>query len=230
MRIPDNVTYPMPRNARGAASDGLWRPDPGRAALLVHDMQRYFLDFFPPGSSPRRELVAHTAQLVAAARDAGLPVLYTAQPGDMTRQQRGLLYDVWGPGMSADPAHRAILPEVAPREGEPVLTKWRYSAFARTDLLERLARLRRDQLVICGVYAHIGCLMTAVDAFTHDIQPFLVADAVADFTPEFHELALDYATDRCAATPTTAELLRALRGEQSGGPVERASAGVGRAG
>jgi trans-2,3-dihydro-3-hydroxyanthranilic acid synthase len=54
-------------------------------------------------------------------------------------------------------------------------------------------------LLVCGVYAHVGCLVT----FSHDIQPFLVADAVADFSPQYHQLALSYAAERCAATPET---------------------------
>ncbi|MET9293274.1 isochorismatase family protein [Streptomyces sp. NPDC003077] len=208
MRIPADVTYPMPSGARQPDEGPPWRPVRDRAVVLVHDMQRYFLDFFRPGTSPRDDLVRNVAALLDAARAAGIPVFYTAQPGAMSAADRGLLRDLWGPGMSAEPRHREILPEVAPKHGDTVLTKWRYSAFSRTDLLERMTDLGRDQLVICGVYAHIGCLMTAVDAFSADIQPFLVADALADFSPRYHALALDYARDRCAATPVTADLLR----------------------
>ncbi|MBZ4317853.1 isochorismatase family protein [Streptomyces sp. SCA2-4] len=216
----------MPRGVRGPAGPALWRFSPDRAALLVHDMQRYFLGCFAADASPRRELTRHTALLLAAAREAGVPVLYTAQPGAMTREQRGLLHRIWGTGMSADPGHQEIDPTVAPREDEPVLTKWRYSSFVRTDLLERLTRMRRDQLVVCGVYAHIGCLVTAVDAFSHDIQPFLVADAMADFTAEYHALALDYARERCAEVTTTAALLSGFRAHRPGGPAVELPAGA----
>ena len=64
----------------------------------------------------------------------------------------------------------------------------------------------RDQLVICGVYAHVGVLMSAVEAFTHDIQPFLVADAVADFSEEYHRMAVGYAAERCAVVVTAKEV------------------------
>ncbi len=40
--------------------------------------------------------------------------------------------------------------------------------------------------------------MTAIDAFTNDLQTFLVADAVADFTADYHRMALTYAAERCA--------------------------------
>ena len=65
----------------------------------------------------------------------------------------------------------------------------------------------RDQLILCGIYAHIGVLMTAVDAYTHDIQPFLVSDAVADFSAERHRMALDYAARCCAVVLSTRELV-----------------------
>ena len=77
-------------------------------------------------------------------------------------------------------------------EHDIVLTKWRYSAFKRSDLLERMQNWNRDQLIIGGVYAHIGCMVTAIEAFMSDIQPFLVGDAVADFSEEEHRLALKY--------------------------------------
>jgi isochorismate hydrolase len=125
----------------------------------------------------------------------------------MSQQQRGLLADIWGPGMRGGPADRAVVAELAPGPYDWQFVKWRYSAFARSDLLARMRADGRDQLVLCGVYAHVGVLMTAVDAFTHDIRPFLVADAVADFTSADHALAMDYAARRCAVVTTTEEVL-----------------------
>jgi isochorismate hydrolase len=208
--IPTISPYRMPEAAELPVNQARWRLEPGRAALLVHDMQQYFVDFFPAGREPVGTLVANITAIRRAAAQAGIPVFYTAQPGGMTPAERGLLHDMWGPGMNADPDARQIVPELGPQEGDVVLTKWRYSAFARSDFEERLHRAGRDQLILCGIYAHVGVLMTAIDAFTRDIQPFLVGDAIADFTAEYHRLAVDYAAQRCAMAVPTSAVLNAL--------------------
>ncbi|MFJ5995657.1 isochorismatase family protein [Streptomyces sp. NPDC092370] len=198
--------YPLPTTAELPTSTAQWTPDPRRAVLLVHDMQRYFLAPFP--SSVREPLVRHCALLRERCVALGIPVFYTAQPGGMTEEERGLLKDFWGPGMRVDPADRLIVPELTPGPADQVLTKWRYSAFFRSDLLAHMRDQNRDQLIICGVYAHVGVLVTALEAFTNDIQPFLVADAVGDFSAEYHRLALDYAAARCSVVTTAEEVFR----------------------
>lgn len=208
--IPPIAPYPMPAQGELPANTVDWTVHPERAVLLVHDMQRFFLRPFPAGEAPGGDLVHNAARLRDHCAALGIPVAHTAQPGDMTSEQRGLLADFWGPGMRTDPADREVTPELAPAADDWLLTKWRYSAFFKTDLLERMRRQRRDQLVICGVYAHVGVLMTAVEAFTHDIQPFLVADAVADFSRSYHQLAMEYAAERCAQVTTTKSLLTDL--------------------
>lgn len=182
-----------------------WQPEPHRAALLVHDMQRYFLNFYQTDRAPIPELIANIRRLIAQCRSLGIPVIYTAQPSQQAPQDRGLLTDFWGPGLSEE-SMTAITPELAPQESDTVLTKWRYSAFQRSDLLARLQQQQRDQLLIVGIYAHIGCQQTAMEAFMNDIQAFLVADAVADFSPETHADALRYVASRGGRVLTMAQL------------------------
>ncbi|CAG6395974.1 isochorismatase family protein [Streptomyces cocklensis] len=208
--IPPITAYPMPTRDDLPDNTVGWGLDPDRAVLLIHDMQRFFVRAFPEGRSPGRELLDNTARLRRACASSGVPVAYTEQPGDMTEAERGLLRDFWGPGMHRDPQDRAVVDTLAPEPGDWRLTKWRYSAFQRTDLLERLRAAGRDQLVVCGVYAHVGILMTCVEAFSHDVQPFLVADAVADFSADYHRMAVTYAAQRCAHVQTTAWVLGQL--------------------
>lgn len=208
--IPPIGPYMMPTAGDLPEAVARWTVDPDRAVLLIHDMQRYFLRPIPP-EGPRDELVRNSAMLRANCATLGVPVAYTAQPGSMTEDQRGLLKDFWGPGMQAKPADLQVVEPLAPTAGDWVFTKWRYSAFFRSDLLERMRSHNRDQLIICGVYAHVGVLATAVDAFTHDIQAFLIADAVADFSREYHRLAIEYAAQRCAVVATVKEVLPSPR-------------------
>jgi bifunctional isochorismate lyase/aryl carrier protein len=179
--------------------------------LLVHDMQRYFVRPFAADQQPGRSLIANSSDLVDACKHLKVPVAYTAQPGSMTAQERGLLKDFWGSGMRAEPGDIEIIDELVPQAGSPVFTKWRYSAFARNGLLDYLRCAGRDQLLLCGVYAHVGVLTTAIEAFSHDIETFLVADAVADFTAEHHRMALEYAATRCAVVLSTQAAVRGLR-------------------
>ncbi|RNF84563.1 isochorismatase family protein [Lysobacter psychrotolerans] len=189
-----------------------WLPDPARAVLLVHDMQEYFLDFYDRTQSPVPELLENIRALRNACDGAGVPVVYTAQPPQQSAQQRGLLQPWWGPGITARPDLAPIHADIAPRAQDTVLTKWRYSAFVSSDLRERMHALGRDQLLVCGIYAHIGCLMTVADAFMHDIQPFLVGDAVADFSADEHAQALDYVSRRCGVVLPHQACVEALAG------------------
>lgn len=208
--LPTIEPYPMPTEREWPANIACWAVDASRAVLLIHDMQRYFLRPFAEGTSPREPLVSNTAALHERCRELGVPVAYTAQPGSMTPEQRGLLKDFWGPGMKVAPECRSVIDPLTPSEQDWVFIKWRYSAFHKSDLLARMRAEGRDQIVLCGVYANIGVLTTAVEAFSHDIETFFVADAVADFTAADHRQALDYAAKRCAVVTGTAQVLDRL--------------------
>ncbi|RTL91062.1 isochorismatase family protein [Ancylobacter aquaticus] len=208
--LPTIAPYALPRGDELPRPRAPWTLQRDRAALLIHDMQNYFLRPFTPDADPLATVVSHIATLAQAARKAGVPVFYTAQEGDQDRRDRGLQADLWGPGMSASPTHQPILAVLAPQPGDFTLVKHRYSAFQRSNL-ETLLRARgRDQLILTGVYAHIGCTLTAADAFMRDIEPFMAADALADFSRAKHDLALVYVADVCGVPLTTAQILELL--------------------
>ncbi|WP_166243335.1 isochorismatase family protein [Paenibacillus turpanensis] len=210
MAIPKITPYPMPKASELPANKVNWTPDPKRAALLIHDMQNYFLAAFTPDASPLNELIVHIQALKQRCDELGIPVIYSAQPGAQTLEQRGLLQDFWGNGIPGGEEPKAIVQALEPSEKNILLTKWRYSAFQKTNLHDLLIEQGRDQLMVCGVYAHIGCLLSASEAFMKDIEPFFIADALADFSEDYHLMALKYAAERCAVVTTTSQVLEAL--------------------
>nr|WP_257215266.1 isochorismatase family protein [Pollutimonas harenae] len=189
-----------------------WQAQANRAVLLIHDMQRYFLQKYDVNAEPIPTLVKHISALRAQCHALGIPVIYTAQPSVQPPQDRALLSDFWGPGLSdpSNAAQQAIIDELAPAPQDVVLTKWRYSAFYRSDLKKMMQNQGRDQLIICGIYSHIGCMTTALDAFMNDIQPFFVSDATADFSAREHIMAIQYVSQLCGVATSSSQLLRWL--------------------
>src|SRR5471030_92246 len=207
MAIPKLESYALPAVSELPANKVSWTVEPQRAALLIHDMQKYFLNFWGEDSPLIQQVVENIAALRRYCKSVGIPVFYTAQPNNQSDQDRALLNDMWGPGLNKHPDQQAVVDALAPDADDQVLVKWRYSAFHRSPLQDILQETGRDQLIICGVYAHIGCLTTAIDAFMRNIQPFMVADGLADFSRDEHLMALRYTAGRCGRVVTTAELL-----------------------
>lgn len=215
MTLPRIAPYRVPAAGEFPPNRVNWPLDPARALLLVHDMQRYFVDAFVDRRDPAGPIgaaIANIAALLDVSRRSGVPVVFSAQPPRQAAGDRGLLGDFWGPGLQSAEQAR-IVDELAPAPGDRVITKWRYTAFLRTPLAELLRECGRDQLIIVGVYGHLGCLLTAADAFMHDIAPFVIGDAVADFSEADHRTALTYAAGRCARVIGTATALYELEPE-----------------
>lgn len=210
-RLPAIPPYDLPGAQDLPPARPGWALDSSRAALLIHDMQQYFLAAFAPDAEPMSSVIPRIAALADRCRAAGMPVFYTAQKGNQDRRDRGLQADLWGPGMRAVAEHELIHAELAPQPGDFVLTKHRYSAFQRSNL-ERMMRVRgRDQLLITGIYAHIGCLYTAADAFQRDIEPFFVADALGDYSRSWHEASVEQVAATCGVVLDSRTVLETLQ-------------------
>ncbi|WP_052284775.1 isochorismatase [Kluyvera genomosp. 1] len=210
MAIPKLQGYALPTALDLPENKVNWAFEPARAALLIHDMQEYFLNFWGDDSEMMETVVANIAALRDFCKKNGIPVYYTAQPKEQSDEDRALLNDMWGPGLTRSPEQQRVVAALAPDEADTVLVKWRYSAFHRSPLEQMLKESGRDQLIITGVYAHIGCMTTATDAFMRDIKPFFVADALADFSRDEHLMSLKYVAGRSGRVVMTDELLPSI--------------------
>jgi bifunctional isochorismate lyase/aryl carrier protein len=209
MAIPPIDDYALPAAAELTSNRVFWKLDTARCALLVHDMQKYFVDAFDVTAEPASAVIENIRLIREVCRQSGIPVIYTAQPGNQHPSRRGILADLWGTGLVSG-RDEEIVDELAPSENDIFVTKWRYSAFQRTDLGQLLNRYGRDQLIITGVYAHMGCMLSAAEAFMNDIEPFMISDATADFSRQEHLSALDYVAKRCGTVLPTDRVLTSL--------------------
>lgn len=207
-RLPSSIDYSA-LDLRPAIDASLpWRVDPKRCALLIHDMQRHFLAPFAEATlAPVVQKILDLRELCDALE---IPVYYSVQPAKQSNAQRGLLLDFWGEGLQDQPERAQVLDALTPKAHHHPFDKWRYSAFAKTNFEAQLKLNKRDQLLVTGVYGHIGCHATVRDAFMRDIQGFAIGDAIADFSKAELEQALHDIAHRCGVVASTQQVLDTL--------------------
>jgi nicotinamidase-related amidase len=180
-----------------------------RAALVIIDMQRDFLEPNGFGAalgndvSQLSNVAKPTGRLLAAARAAGLFVIHTREghrpdlsdlPDAKRRRSRGpLTIGDKGPMgrilVHGEPGH-AIIPELAPIAGEPVIDKPGKGAFYATDLGAILHHRGIAQLIVCGVTTEVCVNTTVREANDRGYDCLVLSDCTGSYFPEFHEQAL----------------------------------------
>ncbi|WP_372012886.1 isochorismatase family protein [Tistrella mobilis] len=166
----------------------------GRAAILIIDMQHDFVDDDAPIACPgAREIVPAIRHLSAAARAAGLPVIYTRESHRRQRVDFGLELE-YGETLHCVEGTRGveIIDELAPDPDDYVLIKRRYSGFFATDLDLLLRGLGVDTLVLTGVATDVCVRATAQDGLQLDYRVILAEDCVAGTTRARHDAALEH--------------------------------------
>jgi maleamate amidohydrolase len=160
-----------------------------RPAVVVVDLVRAYTEPDGPFALDGASAVSACADLVAAARSAGLPVVWTevryaaglADGGLFARKVPALAC------FAADAPGSWGALTLPPAAGEVVVAKQYASAFFGTSLASTLHALAVDTLVIGGVSTS-GCIRaTAMDALNCGFRPQVVRDACADRTPAVHE-------------------------------------------
>jgi nicotinamidase-related amidase len=163
------------------------RLDAATSALLVVDMQRFFLDpASPTFTCGGLAVLPNVKRLVAAYRQANRPVIFTQHVHHPENLDVGIMGWWWeGKCLEGSPESQ-IHPDVAPLPGEKVVAKHRYSAFYNTDLETVLRCLKIQDLVVSGTMTNMCCESTARDAYYRDYRVFFLADATGSICEEMH--------------------------------------------
>lgn len=182
--------------------------DPLRSALLVLDMQRYFLDpsahaFVP--SAPA--IVPGLVHLVEAYAARNLPVTFTRHTN--SPQDAGQMAVWWRDLIAPESPASAIIPEFNLSSGQ-VIEKHQYDAFIDSSLDAILAARQVRQVVISGVMTHLCCETTARSAFGRGYQVFFLADGTATYNQQFHQASLLNLAHGFAAIIQVSDILAAL--------------------
>ncbi len=159
-------------------------------AILVIDMQKE--DGFPLLQFDH--VINNAAALIDSARSKRIPLFYSRHVNDA--QGRGLAF-----GEPVDEQGRPttycagtpaieIINALAPQAGDVVIDKQRYSAFHGTRLAQTLKGRGITRLVVVGVLTDVCVMSSLFDAYQHDFQLTLVADACTATTAAAHYSAL----------------------------------------
>jgi maleamate amidohydrolase len=165
-----------------------------RPAIIVVDLTNGFTDPAEPTGADLTDVVAATAELVVAARPAGVPVVFTTiaytpaeADGDAVTWLRK------APGMRAlrEGTRAVAIDGRLPVEpGDHLITKKGASAFFGTGLAGLLAGLRVDTVLVCGATTS-GCVRaTAVDAVQSGFPVLVPRQCVGDRAQDPHEANL----------------------------------------
>jgi ureidoacrylate peracid hydrolase len=159
--------------------------EPARVALLVIDMQEFFLDPASPSfTCGGLAILPNVRLLIDAFRLAGRPVIYTRHVHHPDHIDSGIM-GWWWKGMCVEGTPESeVHHEIAPLPSEKVVIKHRYSGFYNTDLETVLRVQGIEQLVITGVMSNMCCESTARDAYFRDYRVFFLADATGSITED----------------------------------------------
>jgi nicotinamidase-related amidase len=183
--------------------------EPARAALLIIDMQR---DFLEPGGfgavlgndvSQLRRAIAPTRRVLEAARAAEMFIVHTREghrpdladlpPAKAARGRFAVGIGDRGPMgrilVRGESGHD-IIAELAPLPSEPVVDKPGKGAFHATDLDAMLKNRGITQLLVCGVTTEVCVNTTVREANDRGYDCLVLSDCTGSYFPEFHTMGL----------------------------------------
>jgi isochorismate hydrolase len=177
------------------------------AALLVVDMQQYFLTekshaFVPMGKT----IVPNIQQFIFFFRKNKRPVIYTRFA--VAEGEKDLLAHWWQDSVQDGSPEGQITTELEPNPEEKIIRKTSYGSFYGTDLEKYLTTHNVTDLVITGVLTNLCCEEAAREAFARGFNVFFIDDATATYEEDVHLASLKNIAYGFATLFSTKELLQ----------------------
>jgi gluconolactonase len=203
-------------------SDEVLQLDPKRSALIIQDLQNdvmieggAFADSGAPAHATAQNVVGNVADLAAACRSAGVPVIhiwYLVEPGATGLRQNAPLFQgvkeanalvrgTWG----AAPAEG-----LEAQDGDHVVEKMRMNGFYETRLDILLRGLGADTILITGAWTNMSIEHTARHGADAGYEVVVASDGTSTTGEEWQNAALNYAMTNVAKVATCAEIKSAL--------------------
>src|SRR6201988_2677355 len=195
------------------------RTDRGRAALIAYDVCRRALTPADPARRAAMSPVLNAwVEMIAVARRAGVPVIYTtpvsrADGADVVMLPTDLSAETGGPPLTnavEGTAEAGFPGEIAPRPEDYVFLKRRPSAFYGTGVAELLHMLRRDTIIIGGGATNSGVETSVREAFSMDLDTVVVRECCWGGDAAAHAYSLDKSMKMYARVRTLEQTLAML--------------------
>jgi len=187
---------------------------PGHSALLVLDMQSYFLDASSHACIPSAEaIVEGIARLIKAYADHGRPIIFTQHINTTTNA--GMMSKWWKDLLTTQNPLHQLIQQIDPSLGI-VIQKSQYDAFYQTQLDEILHARAVTQVILCGVMTHLCCETTARSAFMNGYEVFFLVDGTATYNLQYHRASLINLAHGFANLVFVQDILASIRGEHEG--------------
>ncbi len=200
LNIPEDLRARVTgRMGRDHAYDQL---DPARTALVVVDMQNYFVAPGAPAACAHGPAIAANINRLAKTVRAGGGKVYWIQTEALPEDAQDWknLYEMLGAkgkegrlaGLERESDLFELWPEMDARAGDETVVKTRYSAMLEesSDLRRRLDAAGVDTVLITGVATNVCCEATARDAMMMGYRTVMVHDGLATFTDDQHNASL----------------------------------------
>jgi nicotinamidase-related amidase len=187
------------------------RLDAERTCLLLFD---FLVGHIQRDATRYRPVIANAARLLAAARALGAMVAYArADHRDDGGTTASTLHDSGPrpPLIAGGTPEAEIVPELAPRPGEYLVPKHRWSAFHGTYLDLALRARQANTIILCGGSTEIGVSSTAYAARDLDYNLVIASDACTSAKHDVHAQLMREVYPRLARVRTTTQILELLK-------------------